>query len=67
MPRPKTHKQISITLPVELDYLLETLVKKSQKTSMPFTKSNLIAVAIDEYLGKHIEILEAHEPEKEVN
>ena len=61
MPRPKTHKKITITIPIELDFLIETLVKKSQKTSIPFNKSNLIAVAIDEYLGKHVEILESHE------
>ena len=59
-------KKISISIPKELDILIDSLVSDSKKTAKPFTKSNFIAVACYDYLEKSINILESQRhPEKE--
>ena len=54
----KNHKKVSISLPRELDNLLDSVVKESKKTAKPLTKSQLIAVAVYEYLENSLKVLE---------
>ena len=57
--------KISISIPKELDRLIDSLVSESKKTAKPFTKSNFIAVACYDYLERSINILESQKtPEK---
>lgn len=41
----KNHKRITISIPYELDRLIDTLVSESKKTSRPFSKSGFIVNA----------------------
>lgn len=60
------HNKISISIPKELDKLIDSLVSESKKTARPFTKSNFIAVACYDYLERSINILDSQKtPEKE--
>lgn len=59
-------KKISISIPKELDRLIDSLVGESKKTARPFTKSNFIATACYDYLERSINVLESQRhPEKE--
>ena len=59
-------KAITITIPKELDSLIDRLVKTSKSSPKPITKSQFIAVACYDYLERSINILEAkNKPEKE--
>lgn len=50
--------KICISIPKELDRLIDSLVAESKKTAKPLTKSNFIAVALYDYLERSINILE---------
>ena len=51
--------KICISIPKELDRLIDNLVVESKKTAKPFTKSNFIAVALYDYIERSINMLEA--------
>ena len=61
----KSHKKITITLPIELDATMSALVKASKETSNPITKSSLIVVAVCEYLAQANAILKAQKSKEE--
>ena len=63
----KNDKTITISIPKELDKLIDTLVKESKGTAKPLTKSNFIAVACYDYLERSINILESLNHKKEEN
>ena len=52
------HKKITISIPMELDILIETLIKESKKTPKPLTKSSLFVTAIYTYLEESMSLLE---------
>lgn len=54
----KSHKKITISIPIELDRVIEALVNESKSTSKPITKSQLITCSVYEYL---------HNAEQELN
>ena len=59
-------KPITITIPNELDSLIDRLVKTSKGTPKPITKSQFIVVACYEYLENSLKILDSQRtPEKE--
>lgn len=59
------YDKISITLPKELNRLIDSLVEESKKTAKPITKSQFIAVACYDYLERSINVLERQkQPEK---
>ena len=61
----RNNKVITITLPRELDSVIDRLVKESKNTSTPISKSGFIAVACNEYLTTCMKILESqNKPEK---
>ena len=61
----RNHKTITITIPKELDSLIDRLAKESKNTTKPFTKSGFIALACEEYIGICMKILESRKkPEK---
>lgn len=61
----RNNKVITITLPRELDSLIDRLVKESKNTAKPISKSGFIAVACNEYLSICMKILEGQKkPEK---
>lgn len=55
------HKKITITIPNELDRLLDALVKESKKTAKPITKSSLITCSVYEYLANAQKELKAED------
>lgn len=55
----KNHIKVTITLPKELNSIVEQLVTESKKTPKPITKSSLIAVALWEYLHEANKMLKA--------
>ena len=55
----KTHTKITISVPKELDRLIERIVKESKDTPKPMTKSSLFVVAVYEYLREATKILKA--------
>ena len=57
-------KAITITIPRELDSLIDRLVKESKTTPKPISKSQFIAVACYDYLERSIKILEAQNNQK---
>lgn len=62
----QNHNKISISIPKELDKLIDSLVRESKKTAKPITKSNFIAVACYDYLERSLNYLEGQKkPEKE--
>lgn len=64
----KTYKLITISIPKELDNVINALIKESKDTAKPLTKSKFIAVCIYDYLEKSLNILESQKtPEKEEN
>lgn len=63
---PRTHRKITISIPVELDSLIDTLVKESKKSARPMNKSNFIATMCYSYLEETIKLLDSRKiPEKE--
>lgn len=65
---PKTHVKITISIPKELDKVIDSLVEESKKTAKPLTKSGVIATAVYEFLDNSLKILESQKkPEKEEN
>lgn len=52
------YKKIMISIPIELDKLVNTLVKESKNTSQPLTKSGFISSCIYDTLERSINILE---------
>lgn len=64
----KTYKVITISIPKELDKVIDALIKESKHTAKPLTKSKFIAVCIYEYLENSLNILGSQKtPEKEEN
>ena len=60
------YDKISISIPKEINRLIDSLVSESKKTAKPITKSQFIAVACYDYFEKSINILESRKtPEKE--
>ena len=53
----KSHSKICISIPTELDNLINRIVEESKSTSKPLTKSSLFVAAIHSYLGECIEEL----------
>jgi metal-responsive CopG/Arc/MetJ family transcriptional regulator len=41
----QNHKRITISIPIELDRLIDSLVSESKKTSKPFSKSGFVVNA----------------------
>ena len=60
-----TFKKISISIPMELDNLIDRIVKESKDTPQPLTKSGLIAVAIYEYLDSSLKYLKPKNSKEE--
>lgn len=50
MNKSKFHKKITISVPIELDNIIEQLVEASKTTEKPISKSQLFVVAVHEYL-----------------
>ena len=48
----KLHKKITISIPLELDKVLDMLVKASKDTPKPVTKSSVFVVACYDYLNE---------------
>lgn len=63
----KTHKKITITIPIELDRLIDSLVEESKKTAKPISKSSLIVVSVYDYLSQAKAILDSQNSKKEEN
>lgn len=42
---PQSHKKITISIPIELDKLIDTLVSESKNTDKPFSKSGFVVNA----------------------
>jgi len=60
--------KVSISLPKEINRLIDSLVAESKKTAKPITKSQFIAVACYDYLERSLNYLDAQKkPEKEEN
>ena len=60
------YDKVCITLPKEVNRLIDSLVGESKKTANPITKSQFIAVACYDYLERSINVLESRKtPEKE--
>ena len=60
----RNHKTITISLPKELDSLIDRLVNESKSTAKPFTKSNFIALACYDFIEKSLNILNSLNPDK---
>ena len=58
------HKKITITIPKELDIVLNALIKESKNTARPLNKSKLFVVAMYDYLATANEILKAKNKEE---
>ena len=64
----RNFKRITISIPTELDKLIDRLVLESKSTARPITKSNFIAVACYDYFERSINVLESlNKSKKEVN
>ena len=62
---PKSHVKITISIPEELDKVIDSLVAESKKTTKPMSKSGFIAVCVYEYLDNSLKILDSQKkPEK---
>ena len=62
------YDKVCISLPKEINRLIDSLVSESKKTANPISKSKFIAVACYDYLERSINKLEAEKkPEKEEN
>lgn len=53
------YKKITISIPKELDSLIDALVSESKKTSNPFSKSGFIVNACRGFLEDSLNILES--------
>ena len=60
-----SHKKITITLPIELDRVMDEIVKASRETPQPITKSKLIVVSVSEYLSQANQLLKSQNPKEE--
>ena len=60
-----SHKKITITLPIELDRVMDEIVKASRETPQPITKSKLIVVSVSEYLAQANQLLKSQNPKEE--
>lgn len=67
MAKPKTHVKIMISIPRELNFVVNALVEESKNTAKPMTKSRFISVALYDYLERSLKILESKKPKKEEN
>lgn len=61
----KTNKVITISIPRELDSVIDRLVKESKTSMKPISKSMFIAVACYDYLEKSLKILDSQKNPKE--
>lgn len=63
---PKNHVTIAISIPVELNKIIDSLVEESKKTTQPLNKSQFITTMCHNYLIEGMKILESQKkPEKE--
>jgi len=62
----RNHVHITISIPKELDKLINTLVAESKNTANPLSKSKLFAVSAYEYLANSLKILDSQDT-KEIN
>lgn len=53
------YKKITISIPKELNSLIDTLVSESKKTNNPFSKSGFIVNACRAFLEDSLKILES--------
>lgn len=53
------YKKITISIPKELDSLIDTLVSESKKTSNPFSKSGFIVNACRDLIERSLNILDS--------
>ena len=53
------YKKITISIPTELDRLIDSLVSESKKTSNPFSKSGFIVNACRAFLEDSLKILDS--------
>ena len=53
------YKKITISIPKELDSLIDTLVSESKKTSNPFSKSGFIVNACQDLIERSLKILDS--------
>lgn len=53
------YKKITISIPKELDSLIDTLVSESKKTSNPFSKSGFIVNACRGFIEDSLKILDS--------
>lgn len=59
------YKKITISIPTELDRLIDTLVSESKKTSRPFSKSGFIVNACRILIEDSLNVLDSQKtPEK---
>ena len=61
----KSCKKITISIPIELDKLIDTLVSESKKTARPFSKSEFITNACRDFLENSLKILESQKTPNE--
>ena len=63
---PKNHVTIAISIPVELNKIIDSLVEESKKTTQPLNKSQFITTMCHTYLLEEMRILDSQKkPEKE--
>ena len=61
----KSHVKITISIPVELNNVIDTLVAESKKSAQPLSKSKLFSVSAYEYLVRAKMILDSQNSKKE--
>ena len=61
----RNHKRITISIPKELDSLIDTLVSESKKTNNPFSKSGFIVNACRMLIENSLKILDSQKTPEE--
>ena len=67
MKKNRNHVKITISIPKELDKLINSLVAESKNTANPLSKSKLFSVSAYEYIRESLKILDSQSFQKEEN
>ena len=59
------YKKITISIPIELDRLLDKVIEQSKKTESPLTKSGIVSDLLTEFIRNCLAILDSQKkPDK---
>lgn len=58
------YKRITITIPIELDRLLDKVIEQSKRTESPLTKSGIVSDLLTEFVRNCIAILDSQTNQK---